>query len=800
MKKGISFFIGLGVFGATLAGTPNPAYAEGGCFTVGETAYETFSEARNSIEESGTIVLTCDASIDDVTYGLTNKNVVFDLNGHTFEQVATDTSTMREVIRVMDGGTLTIEDTSEAKTGKIVSNLFGLRTVSGGTLIINGGTIDGYYYGVINLAGGTTEINGGTISSPYSIAATNYGTFDVKGGILTTVAETYSTLVNNEGGVMTISGGTITAPNGTTTSVVSNTAGTLNMTGGSIEAESYGIAVWHDGILNISGGEISAENQFAVTGNGTTNPESANYGANTTITISGGEITSNGAAAIYHPQAGTLTINDGIIHGKDTGIEIRSGTMTITGGNISSENGIAYNSGPNGNGSTAAGAAIAVAQHTTTLPINVTISGGNFTGPIAFSEDNPQGNAEEDIEKVTVSITGGIFTATSGDPIVVSEDLTKFISGGQYSKLPATKYIADNYNVYDTSEDGPFFVEPTTAVEFPTEIFLQVGDTYTLEPTDIAKEYLSVGGAADIVSFDSETWTLTATATGTGEFNYNLHNYINPIDENITVAVYSIEVPDESETESASDETIISADVAAAVAEFLEDGSENYFSDTFYMSGLANLKNDFKNGYTIEAGLDIVSGEDYDEEAYSEWLKSVEEELTANAELYENEKIAAVAGANIPIITVNEDETDANLYGFMTELSSPITVEFTIPEEYREAPNGYTRTFYLWRIHTTYSANYETETTYERVDATLSEDGTTLTVSNDKFSAFAITYVDEAIPETPDTGTFTKSDDSAIESKVKTSVILVSAVMMLLGARMMSLGFAGVTRAKNLEK
>lgn len=121
------------------------------CF---DDTYETFSEARNALPaEGGVITMTCDAAVGDVIYGV-SSNVTLDLNGHSFTQTATSS---RELIRALDGGVLTITDS--VGTGALSSNYFGLRTVSGGTVIVDGGTVEGGYYGIVNLAGGVTEIN-----------------------------------------------------------------------------------------------------------------------------------------------------------------------------------------------------------------------------------------------------------------------------------------------------------------------------------------------------------------------------------------------------------------------------------------------------------------------------------------------------------------------------------------------------------------------------------------------------------------------------------------------------------------
>lgn len=185
---------------------------------------------------------------------------------------------------------------------------------------------------------------------------------------------------------------------------------------------------------------------YPISGNGTYH--------NTEITINGGTFSSTEGLCIYHPQEGTLTINGGSFEGQESAIEIRSGTLTIHGGTFKATDTPA-SSTPNGNGTTSNGVAIAVAQHTTKKPINVTINGGTFEGYSAFYESNPQNNSADDIAKVNLAITGGTFNAINGGTCAVySEDKVGFITGGMFSSDPSA-YVATGY---EAKEDGGKYV------------------------------------------------------------------------------------------------------------------------------------------------------------------------------------------------------------------------------------------------------------------------------------------------------------------------------------------------------
>ena len=225
----------------------------------------------------------------------------------------------------------------------------------------------------------------------------------------------------------------------------------LTKTGENDYIVSSGIAVFpgknEKASLTVNGGTIKA-NIFAIVGNGS-------YGtdAETTIDIKDGYFESLYGTTIYHPQNGTMTINGGTFVGENTAIEIRSGNLLVNNGSFTA-NASPTNVGENGNGTTSTGSAIAIAQHTTKLPITVTITDGEFNGYSAIYESNPQKNTEEDLAKIFIDIEGGTFNATNGGTAVIySEDKTGFISGGTFNTEPNSDYIADGYHVVESGSN-----------------------------------------------------------------------------------------------------------------------------------------------------------------------------------------------------------------------------------------------------------------------------------------------------------------------------------------------------------
>lgn len=135
------------------------------------------------------------------------------------------------------------------------------------------------------------------------------------------------------------------------------------------------------------------------------------------------------------------TIKGGSIVGTQTGIEIRAGKLAVN-DVIVTGNGTPTTVTPNGNGSTADGVGIAVMQHTTKLPINVTISDSKVSGYNGVLQNNPQANSAEDIAKVTINIESGYFSAINGGVnAVASENNRLSITGGYFTSDP-TAYLA----------------------------------------------------------------------------------------------------------------------------------------------------------------------------------------------------------------------------------------------------------------------------------------------------------------------------------------------------------------------
>ena len=175
---------------------------------------------------------------------------------------------------------------------------------------------------------------------------------------------------------------------------------------------------------------------FALAGNGTKH--------GTAVIIQNSTLTGTSGAGIYHPQVGTLTVGgaDTKISGT-SGIELRAGTLTVSGGEISAT-AETFEAFPNEAGSTIDGAAIAVSQHGYDPDIAVNITGGTFNGVKALYEEDLQ---DENVSNISMAVTGGTYEGG-----VESENVTGFISGGTFSGEVNTDYVASGSVIY--SEEG----------------------------------------------------------------------------------------------------------------------------------------------------------------------------------------------------------------------------------------------------------------------------------------------------------------------------------------------------------
>ena len=237
---------------------------------IGDKGYETLQEAINAATGETPVTITLQSNVVGQFTIEADKNVIIDLNGYTIKSVNTDGNSVTSSI-ITNMGTLTIKDSSEGKTGKILLNSAGYGTDKSqdsaiynneGTMVIDNISIEKTkkaYYTVNNC--GNLTINGGSITctgltktgSDPSLVRNN-GTLEINGGTFNGGTGSANTIKNEEYSKLTINGGTFYGAIGHTVVVW----GDAIINGGTFYASEneypFFIAEWKDG----NGEDISA--------------------------------------------------------------------------------------------------------------------------------------------------------------------------------------------------------------------------------------------------------------------------------------------------------------------------------------------------------------------------------------------------------------------------------------------------------------------------------------------------------------------------------------------------------------
>lgn len=242
---------------------------------------------------------------------------------------------------------------------------------------------------------------------------------------------------------------------------------------------SFAIGFWSDcdGASLELNGRLSGEEGFTFNGN---------IKAPNTLTINDGASINVEGTALYLAGYGTTAIVGNATLTGSEGIEIRAGNLTIDGATVTATG--TFSEAPNGNGATTTGVALAVSQHTTNQPINVTVNSGTFTGEKAFYEVDLQD--ETATEDVALNITGGTF---NGD--VASENHTEFISAGTFDRPVTNNLIATGKTEANLTSGATttYYIGDNSQVATELAAAVQPGDTIEVTQGDLKLENLPAG-------------------------------------------------------------------------------------------------------------------------------------------------------------------------------------------------------------------------------------------------------------------------------------------------------------------
>lgn len=259
-KRLLSLFLALTMVLGLLPAMSLTAFAYSGSGTEDDpyivTDYEELRSVMQSTPDYDTRYIKLGEDITNSTNVSKNaldltspyQTVILDLNGYTLKRAesATDWG-----VFMLSIGNLTIQDSSSAGTGKVVSEITGatyknaIYVSSSGNLSIEGGTFESTE-SAIRTQGGTTVINGGTYRTSYVSALFQSGTVTVNGGSFS--GTNGSAIAVNSDADVTINGCTASGEIGVngggsiwnfipTTSTVTVNGAAVNRTGDTLSGE-----------------------------------------------------------------------------------------------------------------------------------------------------------------------------------------------------------------------------------------------------------------------------------------------------------------------------------------------------------------------------------------------------------------------------------------------------------------------------------------------------------------------------------------------------------------------------------
>ena len=613
--------------------TENDAVAK-----IGTVYYASFASAIRNVDNGETLVLLKDCEgLGSTAYA---SSFTVDLNGHSFKCTGTNSAAI----------SIDADLTNGAGTVAITNSGTSLSTIESDYIAIDVSTKNDSDYGLtitidedvilktaeggrpLNLSDNSrvlnTETNAGYVTHGGFIATVDNSEY-IYGGLTDALKATTTTLSNDSttklvklhndtsyGLSIHIGGNWAIDLDGHTVS--SNTTDAVTI-GGS----NNNLTIMNGNIVGTNTSERASGIALALPPGGSTSYQSSSVtldrvsmklagaygvvtnGSCTDMTVMMIDSSIEGADyGVYFPGTGTLTVTDTDITGDSVGIEIRNGSLNISGDSTITGGDKFEDPVPNGSGTTCHGVAVAVSQHGGSAKVNVNITGGTFKGAYGLYEVSLQGN--EPASKM--SITGGTFKAP-----VYSENVTDFISNSDTGAGPVfsndvTDYCSDGLAaklddngmyVVATAVDVTFqyggqtsVVPVATGTAVPSEkIPTTPGYTYTWTvggspwyPASIVENEIIVVGTPKltaptvdyVVGINDLTATVTVTAThpAATEFTYSA---VGPSNEPVTMSgnVLSTQLPgDYVITVTAKDSAGLTSEATVSVTVSFEVSSE----------------------------------------------------------------------------------------------------------------------------------------------------------------------------------------------------------------------------------
>ena len=425
-----------------------------------DVPYNTIEQAARAVADGETLTLKADYT---GALAFTAKDVTIDLGGHTLtfsdwggsalafnQSEASDntvtvkngtiiakgqgaacvsakmTGDLSKTLTVVFGENLTLTTGTDSRYGAVLLNK-GARTKSPCVWMTKGGLLVKeddveWIYGETETA--FTHVNGAEVT-----LLNDWYCDDSEGAVKIPETAAYDAAkLNLDGHTVKYYGATAAIVMGENGNAEGMATKTLEISNGSLITSRYGAAVCGSNkTLTLDGVSLTTTgaDELGIYTNGMT--------TDNTITLKNGSaVTAEKGTGIYFPGTGTLTVADSAVTGSVSGIEVRAGTLNVSGASVIKSTAEAFSFTNNDNGITTTGAAVAAVKHAVGNDLTVNISGGTFEGPCGFYEYDP--NADK---------AGAVTIA---------------ISGGTFSTAIAAKYCAEGF-IPTANEDGTYGVK-----------------------------------------------------------------------------------------------------------------------------------------------------------------------------------------------------------------------------------------------------------------------------------------------------------------------------------------------------
>lgn len=228
-----------------------------------------------------------------------------------------------------------------------------------------------------------------------------------------------------------------------------------------------------DGHIEVNGGTYENSQYCPIYVNGAVNSEKSTVTVkNAIINATNSNSNQDMGCGVYLAGYSTSVFENCTITAPVTGIEIRAGKLTLNNCDVTGGNG-KVTADANGNGTTVTNAALAISQHNTRKPIDVTIDGGTFNGTAAVYQTDVQGTGSVDVK---IAVNDGTFNGE----ILGETDGAIAISGGKFKFKVDDKYFADKLACSATPNADGYY----TVKDHPiTGLGLSIGESLTLRIT-----------------------------------------------------------------------------------------------------------------------------------------------------------------------------------------------------------------------------------------------------------------------------------------------------------------------------